>query len=294
MCYALLVIGLYLLCAGTAFAQNIGDTVIVIRVCEIKVGNAVVSRATPGEFLTVNDINDKWLWVENGIPGWIDSENTTSVDEAVPYFTEIIRQFPVAESYGARGLVWRAQHEYDHAIIDFSEAIRLRPTEAAYYVNRGGCWNRKREWERAIADFSEAIRLKPHYGSYNNRGRSWLGKKEYGRALTDYDEAIRLEPKSSQSHIGAAWIRATCPDAKYRDGLRAVQDATTGCKLNSWKDAGEIATLAAACAEAGDFDEAVKWQEKALQMVPESQKRELQEGLALYLSRKPFRYESSE
>lgn len=291
---ALLATGLSLLCAATAFAQNVGDTVVVIRVCEIKVGTVVASRATPGQFLTVNDINGKWLWVENGVPGWIDSDNVASLEEAVPYFSEAIRQFPTAESYGARGLVWKAQHQYDHAIIDLSEAIRLQPTESTYYGNRGGCWNRKQEWDRAIADFNAAIRLKPHFGSYNNRGRAWLGKKDYARALADYDEAIRLEPRSSQSYTAAAWIRATCPMAKYRDGPKAVRDATTACKLNSWRDAGEIATLAAAYAEAGDFDEAVKWQEKSLDMVPAAQKAELRNCLALYLSGKPFRYEPPE
>lgn len=290
----LLATALILLGASTTFGQNVGDTVIVIRVCEIKVGNVVASRATPGLFLTVNDINGKWLWVENGIPGWIDSDNTTSIEEAIPYFTEAIQQFPTAESYGARGVVWKAQREYDHAIVDLSEAIRLRPTEAAYYGNRGGCWNHKQEWDRAIADFNEAIRLKPNFGSYNNRGRAWLGKKEYGKALADYDEAIRLEPRSSQSHGGAAWLRATCPDARFRDGKKAVTDATIACKLNSWKDAGQVAILAAACAEAGDFNEAVKWQEKALEMVPESQKPELQHCLALYLSGKPYRHEPPE
>ncbi len=285
-----LLLGICLLPSG-AFAQNVGDTVIVIRLCEIKVGNVVVGRAAPGLFLTVNDINGKWLWVENGVPGWIDSGNATTIEDAIPYFTEAIRQFPTAESYGARGLVWKAKKEFDMAIADLSEAIRLNPSESAYYGNRGGCWNRKKEWEHAIADFNEAIRLKPHYGNYNNRARAWLGKKEYGKALADYDEAIRLEPRSSQSYVGAAWLRATCPDPRYRDGQKAVRDATAACKLNSWKDAGQIATLAAAQAEAGDFNEAVKWQEKAMGMVPAAQQEELRKYLAIYLAGKPFRYD---
>lgn len=277
------------LCPSLTFAQSIGDTVIVIRVCEIKVGTTVAGQATPGLSLTVNDVNGKWLWVANGFTGWIDNNNTTSIENAIPYFTEAIQQFPLPEYYGARGLVWKAAQEYDRAIADFSEAIRLNPAEAAYWGNRGGCWNRMKEWEHALVDFDAAIRLKPHYGTYNNRGRAWLGKKEYARALADYDEAIRLEPKSSQSYLGAAWLRATCPDARYRDGPRAVRDATTACKLNSWKDAGQIAALAAAHAEAGDFNEAVKWQEKALGMVPAAQQADLQSALALYLAGKPFR-----
>lgn len=277
-----------------AFAQNVGDTVVVIRHCDIKTGDVVVDKAFPGLSLKVNAINGKWLWVENGIPGWIDSGNTASSDEAIAFFTELVRLDPIAPAYGARGIVSYNRKDYDAAIADFSESIRLNPAEAAYHNSRGLCWNHKREWDRAIADFNEAIRLAPTYRMYNNRGQAWAGKKNYERALADFDEAIRLEPRYVTACQNAALLRATCPDARYRDGARAVRDATTACKLNSWQDAAQLQILAAAHAEAGDFVEAVKWQEKALGLVPASQTDELQKRLALYLAGKPFRFEKQE
>ena len=283
-----------LLFTSTAFAQNVGDTVIVIRHSDIKTGDVVVDKAFPGLSLKVNAVNGKWLWVSNGIPGWIDSGNTASSEDAIVFFTEILRLDRVAPAYGARGIVSYHQKEYDAAVADFTEAIRLNPAEAAYYNSRGLCWNHKQEWDQAIADFNAAIRLGPTCRMFNNRGQAWIGKKDYPRALADFDEAIRLVPKYATALQNAALLRASCPDAKYRDGQMAVRDATLACKLSSWQDAGQIEILAAAHAEAGDFAEAVKWQEKALGMVPEAQTDVLRSRLALYLAGKPHRLETKE
>lgn len=277
-----------------AFAQNVGETVIVIRHCDIKTGDVVLDRAFPGLNLKVNAVNGKWLWVSNGIPGWIDSGNTATSDDAIAFFTELVRLDPIAPAYGARGIVWHYRKDYAAAISDFSEAIRLNPSEAAYHNGRGLCWNHKQEWDRAVDDFNTAIRLAPTCRMYNNRGQAWAGKKDYERALADFDEAIRLEPRYATALQNASLLRAACPDARYRDGTRAVRDATTACKLSSWQDTAQLQVLAAAHAEAGDFEEAVKWQEKALGMVPESQTAELQSKLALYLSGKPYRLEKKE
>ena len=63
------------------------------------------------------------------------------------------------------------------------------------YVHRGECWLEKEEYDKAIADFDQAIRITPHDPNlFWRRGCAWGQKKEIETALKDYSESIRLDP----------------------------------------------------------------------------------------------------
>jgi len=279
--------------AEIPFVPKVGDTVIVIQDCDFKCGKAVLDEAFPGLPLRVNAIYGKWLWVSNGIPGWIDREHTTSIERAIPHFTEQIRLDPNALAYAARGMVWRVAGEFDLALDDFSDAIRLDP-DASYYSGRGATWLEKKDWERAIADFNEAIRLRPSHRLYLNRGLTYEGQNDYDRAIADYDEAIRLEPRAVTALHARAWLLATCPDSKYRDGNKAVADCSTACEMERWKNPRAVGCFAAAYAEIGNFNEAVKWQQLAQEMYSEPDKKLWSFLLDLYKTGKPYRQEVKE
>jgi hypothetical protein len=86
---------------------------------------------------------------------------------------------------------------------------------------------------------------------------------------------------------------ATCPDERQRDGKRAVVMATKACTISGWKDPYLIDTLAAAYAESGDFEAAIRWQTKALEMLSRDEQA-VQAGrqrLELYRENKPYREE---
>ena len=65
--------------------------------------------------------------------------------------------------------------------------------------------------------------------------------------------------------------------------------ATKACQRTDWEDYGSIDTLAAAHAEAGNFDEAVRWQKKALELAAPKSKKKCCSRLALYESHQPYR-----
>jgi len=213
-------------------------------------------------------------------------------DKALADYNEAIRlDSKYANAYQHRGTARDDKKEYDKALANYDEAIRLAPQDPDAYFNRGNVWAARKEYDKAIADYNVAIRLDPkHPDAYYNRGTVWSAKKEYDKAIADYNEAIRHDPKDSYAYNDRAWLWATCPDAKYRDGKKAVDSATKACELSAWKDPDTIGTLSAACAEAGDFVAAVKWQSKAIELVTdEKEKADYRSRLKLYQEQKPYR-----
>jgi tetratricopeptide (TPR) repeat protein len=186
-------------------------------------------------------------------------------DKSITDFDESIRLDPTsALAFIGRGASRGSKKEYTKAIADYSEAIWLDPLAIAAYDNRGLAWHAKKEFDKAIIDYNLAIRLDPqHNFAYCNRGNAWNALGKYTKAIADYDEAIRIDPKCASAHGSRAWISSTCPDATYRDGKKAVESALRACELTEWKDAQLLGVLAAAYAEAGDFESAVTWQTRA-------------------------------
>ena len=138
-----------------AQAENgwIGKRVITQYGTVLQVGNQVVDDEGRGKNLArgkeqnvfwiykVEQANGPWLWLVaegSGVKGWAPSANVILFDQAIDYITNRIRANPGAASNCVRRAnVWRERKEFDIAIADYDEAIRLDPGDAAAYVGRG-------------------------------------------------------------------------------------------------------------------------------------------------------------
>ena len=131
-------------------------------------------------------------------------------------------------AYNNRGNAYGDKGDYDRAIADYNEAIRLDPKYASAYYNRGIAYDDKGDHDRAIADYDEAIRLDPKYAvAYNNRGNAYHDKGDYDRAIADYSEAIRLDPKYAHAYFNRGIAHL------YADRLpNALADLIQSSELN--------------------------------------------------------------
>lgn len=225
---------------------------------------------------------DQWVWIARA--------DVILFDRALEYFTEAIRQKPTAVDYATCGRIRQDQGDLDGALDDLNEAIHLDPTHACFYNDRGGVWQEKGWLNKAIADFDEAIRLDPTNPThFMKRGSAADEKGDFGMALADYSEVIRLDPQNGEAYLNRAWLRATCSDRRFRDGRKAIEDAKNANHLTPGDKCWIYDTLAAAHAEAGEFDKAIYFQKLALRLAPKAKREGFQDRLELYEARKPHR-----
>ena len=156
-------------------------------------------------------------------------------------------------------IVRRIAAVFVSVVVLIASTASAQSDTAKHYIKLGDAWHAAKNYDRAIADYTEAIRIDPTFASaYTSRGLAWRIKGNFHKAISDYSQAIRLDPKDPNPHWGLALLRTSCPNAKYRDAKKAVQHATKSCELTEWKDARKIAFLAAAYDSAGESEKAEK------------------------------------
>lgn len=155
----------------------------------------------------------------------------------------------------------------DEATANLEKLLPLAPNQtklleplATFYLVGG-------QPRKSIATFTKIIELEPkNYRALRFRGDANLNIGKHAEAVADFDAALALNGEDEGLLNNFAWVLATSPDDKVRDGKRSIELATKAAELTSHNTPHILSTLAAAYAETGDFENAKKWSAKAIEV----------------------------
>jgi len=173
----------------------------------------------------------------------------------------------------------------------FRMAAEINPDNLDNRYNYGITLLGLGRWNEAEEQFTFVLGKNPGYArAHGGLGEVLEARGDIAGAVRRHEEAHRLSPDDRGLLRSLAWILATASDPKFRDGARAVELARRLCTLTEYKQADAMDALAAALAQAGNFEEAKTWASRALEMTPLSDPRrgERTRLLSLYREKKPY------
>lgn len=202
-------------------------------------------------------------------------------DQAISLFTKAIQagdltKDDLSNTLHRRGWVYFNKKQYDRAIQDYNEAIRINPNNAHAFAGRGNAYSKEGRYDLAIRDFEEGMRLNPKFNLLSNRAAAYFGKGQYDRAIQDYDELIRRNPRDAGAfhHRGMAHLNKGQYD-------RAIQDFDETIQLEP-KLASAFNNRGVAYSSKGQYDRAIQDFDEALQINPRDTMSFRNRGMTYY------------
>ncbi len=190
--------------------------------------------------------------------------------------------------------VFELEHATNEALVQLEKAILLAPRWPDPRERLGYLLAQSSKKEEALAQYSELLRLNPARADLHLTMAALLsGIHRASDAAGHYREALRLNPNDVVALNNLAWLLATNPDDRLRNGYEATSYAERACALTRWSNPVFLATSAAAQAERGNFQQAVELATRAHAIATAAGEtraaQDCEKLRALFLSRTPFR-----
>jgi tetratricopeptide (TPR) repeat protein len=187
-------------------------------------------------------------------------------------------------------LLLAENEQFDEATKELEKLRKLDPKDMLTLLQLAMLYSAQKQSDKAIETYDALLAEQPdEWRALRGRGDAYLNVGKHAEAIADYEKAFKLQPKDSGILNNFAWVLATSPDDKLRDGKRAIPLATEACEATEYKLPHILSTLAAAYAETGDFDSAVKWSAKAVEIGDKKFDEALKKELENYKAKKPWR-----
>ncbi len=183
------------------------------------------------------------------------------------------------DNYGARvdlGNALLSQGRTDEAILQFREAVRLRPELPLPHDRLATALHARGRLDEAIEQFEEILKLKPNEAAAHNEiGAILFGQGHLNEAIDHYREAARLNPNAAATHYN--WGIALCYQGRYSEAVGQLGEAV----VLEPDNARAHYNLGIALSRTGRVDEAIREFGAALVLEPKAPKAHYQLGLAL-------------
>ena len=178
------------------------------------------------------------------------------------------------------------------ALSEFKAALQINPRDPDALVGLGCMLSLSDRYPQAIEQFRAALAIEPTYKAHYFLALALRAEGKDAQSLAELRATLRFDPERVQALNDLAWALATAPEPAERNGAEAVELAERACRLTFYREPQFIGTLAAAYAEAGRFEEAVKTAEHARQLALAAGNQQLaqrnEELLSLYHQRRAF------
>jgi tetratricopeptide (TPR) repeat protein len=182
----------------------------------------------------------------------------------------------------------------DEAIPHLEKALEIDPTYLPAHSDLGYALLQKGRVEESFAHLQRALEIDPDYiAAHFNLANTLLQMGRVDEAVSHLQKVLSTDPNDPEAQKNMAWVLATWPEVRIRDGAQAVELAERANQLTESRDPITGATLAAAYAETGRFPDAIRTAEAALQLAADSGNVALTEliraQIELYRSGHPYR-----
>jgi protein O-mannosyl-transferase len=155
----------------------------------------------------------------------------------------------------------------DEAAAHYKKAVEIDPSYVQAHNNLGALFLQTGHLEESVIHLQKALALEADSAdAHNNLSNTFMRMGEFDEALAHYNRALELRPSDVSAQNNLAWLLATFPDARIRNGTRAVQLAEQADVRTGGVNPVIVATLSAAYAETGRFQEAVRTARRALDL----------------------------
>ncbi len=216
------------------------------------------------------------------------------LEAAEAHCREALRLMPgAAETEMLYARVLARRNKFEEAIEVLLRLMRHSSVAPEAHFNLGVVFSEKGDASRAMDSYRQALRLKPDFAAaYFGLAGLLARQGDTAAAIEQYQQGLRWQPDLPDALNNLAWIRAASSNPAFRNGEEAVRLARRACELTGHRRPLLLGTLAAACAEAGRFEEAIAAAQKARDLAQASGQNELAQKnealLKLYQSRRPY------